>query len=91
MRKPINLCGHDGCGDRAIFQATLVLRGSPIKGAATIRVCEYHRPAAESFVLNDENRTRLANHLVLEGFCDAFIAYGMVKHNAAVEFDRIAS
>jgi hypothetical protein len=91
MRKPINLCGHDGCGNRAIFQATLILRGSPLKGASTIKVCEQHRPEAVGFILNDENRTRLAQLLVNENFCDAFIAHGMVKHNAAVEFDRIAS
>jgi hypothetical protein len=89
--KPLHLCRADGCGDRAIFQATVVLRGSPIKGATTVKVCEAHRPLAEAFCLNDENRTRLTNRLIIEGFCDAFIAYGMVKHNAAVEFDRIAS
>jgi hypothetical protein len=89
--KPVNLCGHDGCGNRAVFQATLILRGSPLKGASTIRVCEAHRLAGEAFILNDENRTRLAQLLVNENFCDAFIAHGMVKHNAAVEFEKIAS
>lgn len=90
-KKPVHLCGADGCNERAAFGATVILRGSPIKGATTIRVCEYHRPLAESFVLNDENRQRLVTHLVLEGFCNYELAYGMVKHNAMVEFDRIAS
>lgn len=89
--KPINLCGHDGCANRAVFQAILILRGSPLKGASTVRVCELHRPEAIGFILNDENRDRLAKLLVAENFCDAFIAHGMVKHNMAVEFDRIAS
>ena len=89
--KPLHICRADGCGERALFQATLVLRGSPLKGATTIRVCECHRPAAEGYVLNDENRSRLVSHLVLEGFCNYEIAQGMVKHNAMVEFDRIAS
>lgn len=79
------------CGAPAIFQATVVLRGSPLKGATTVKVCEAHRQTAGAFCLNDENRNRLANHLIIQGFCDAFTAYGMVKHNAAVEFDRIAS
>lgn len=89
--KPLHICRADGCSDRATFQATLILRGSPLKGATTVRVCESHRSAAEGFVLNDENRQRLVNHLVLEGFCNYDIARGMVKHNAAVEFDRVAS
>lgn len=89
--KPLHLCRADGCSDRATFQATLILRGSPLKGATTIRVCETHRQAAEEFVLNDENRQRLVNHLVLEGFAPYELACGMVKHNAAVEFDRVAS
>jgi hypothetical protein len=91
MSKPINICGRDGCSNRATHQATLILRGSPVKGATTIRVCERHQRAATEFVLNDENRSRLAAHLTLEGYCDALTAYGMVKHNAAVELDRIAS
>jgi len=62
-----------------------------IKGATTVKVCEPHRRMAEAFCLNDENRNRLASRLVLEGFCNYEIAHGMVKHNAAVEFDRIAS
>jgi hypothetical protein len=89
--KPVHLCRADGCSDRAVFQATVILRGSPIKGATTVKVCETHRPMATAFCLNDENRTRLASHLVLNGFCNYELAQGMVKHNAAVEFDRIAS
>lgn len=89
--KPDHICGRDGCSDRATHQATLVLRGSLVKGATTIRVCERHKRAATEFVLNDENRSRLSSHLVIEGYCDALTAYGMVKHNAVVEFDRIAS
>lgn len=89
--KPLHLCRADGCSDRAQFQATLILRGSPLKGATTIRVCESHRRQAEGFILNDENRQRLVNHLVVEGFAPYDIAHGMVKHNAMVEFDRVAS
>jgi hypothetical protein len=37
------------------------------------------------------NRTHLVAHLVLEGSCNYEIAHEMVKHNAAVEFDRVAS
>jgi hypothetical protein len=91
VSKPINVCSRDGCSERATHQATLVLRGSPVKGATTIRVCKWHQRAATEFVLNDENRSRLAHHLLSEGYCDALTAYGMVKHNAFVEFDRIAS
>jgi hypothetical protein len=91
MRKPEHICGRDGCSERATHQARLVLRGSPVKGATTIRVCERHQRSAREFVLNDENRSRLAAHLTLECYCDALTAYGMVKHNAAVEFDLIAS
>lgn len=89
--KPLHICGRDGCGDRAQWQAVLVLRGSPLKGATTIRVCDRHQRAGREFVLNDENRSRLVNHLVIEGFCDALTAYGMVKHNALVEFEPFAS
>lgn len=91
MRKPINLCRHDGCGERAQWQATLILRGSPLKGATTVRVCDRHRKEAEAFVLNDENRDRLVRHLVEENVTTKFIATGMVKHNAAVMFEPFAS
>lgn len=91
MSKPLDLCKRDGCGERAAFEAILVLRGSPLKGETTIRVCERHKRAAREFVLNDENRSRLAAHFVMEGFCDRLTAYGMVKHNADVTFEAIAS
>jgi hypothetical protein len=90
MRKPEHLCSHDGCINRAKWTVELVLLQTPLRGATTIAVCSAHRKAAEEFLLNDGNRTRLANRLVLEGFCDPFTAYGVVKHNTAIEFGRIA-
>lgn len=87
--KPDHICKFAGCCLRAKWHAELVLLGTPLKGATTIRVCSHHRKEAEAFILNDENRTRLCNRLVLEGLADPFIAYGTVKHNAAVRFDRI--
>jgi hypothetical protein len=87
--KPSHLCRHDGCGARALWQAILVLRGSPIKGETTIRVCDGHLKAAEAMLLNDQNRDSLVSLLVNEGFADRFVARGMVKHNAAVAFERI--
>lgn len=89
--KPQHLCGHDGCGERAKWQAVLVLRGSPIKGATTVRVCDKHRRDAECFVLNDENRDRLVALLVSENFAGKFIATGMIKHNAFVEFEPLSA
>lgn len=91
MNKPQHICGHDGCGERAAWQAVLVLRGSPLKGATTIRVCDRHRDDATAFVLNDENRDRLVALLVLENFADKFVATGMLKYNASVEFEPFAS
>lgn len=89
--KPLNICRRDGCGERAVWQATLVLRGSHLKGATTVCVCEKHVNDAREFVLNDKNRDRLVGHLVSENFATKFIAQGMVKHNVGVEFDRVAS
>ena len=85
----LNLCHHDGCGEPAQWHATLILRGSVLKGATTVRVCDKHMEAAEDFVLNDENLGRLVSHLVMEGFCDRLLAEGMVRHNAAVEFNKL--
>ena len=90
MRKPEHLCSHDGCINRAKWTVELILLKTPLRGATTIRVCSAHRGAAEAFMLNNDNRTRLANKLISDGFCDPFTAYGIVKHNSAVWCDRIA-
>jgi hypothetical protein len=87
--KPDNVCHADGCGDLATWRAVLILRGTPLKGDTTLRVCDKHRFLAKNFILNSQNRDRLMSHLVAENFCDIFLAHGVVRHNAAVTFEPL--
>lgn len=89
MKKPNHLCSHDGCIRPAKWACEMLLVGTPLKGHTTLRVCSEHRGAAEAFVTNDDNRTRLANRMISEGLADPFTAYGLAKHNVAIKFDRL--
>lgn len=89
MKKPDYLCSHDGCIRPAKWMCEMYLHGTPLKGHTSLRVCSQHRAAAEAFITNDDNRTRLANTIIREGIADPFTAYGLAKHNVVVSFDRL--
>ncbi|TAL08272.1 MAG: hypothetical protein EPO02_13295 [Nitrospirae bacterium] len=76
-------CRHDNCDSEAIWQAHLILLGSPLKGDTTIKVCAAHLKAAEAFLQNDQNRERLVKLLMDEG-------HGRIPaRDIVVEFRRI--
>lgn len=84
----LGLCHRDGCGEFAKWKARLIFRDTEplIKGRVTVWVCDAHKPDAEAYILNDENRDRLVEHLVDNNFCDRDTAVFMVRHNLLVEF-----
>jgi hypothetical protein len=82
----LGLCHRDGCGEKAIWKARLILKESPLKGRTTVWCCDQHKQDAKDFILNDENRDRLCELLVDNNFCTIYNVRQVVKRFADVEF-----
>jgi hypothetical protein len=84
----LGLCHKDGCGERAVWKARLILRESPhnLKGRTTVWVCDAHKKDARDYILNDQNRAALCQLLVDNNFATIFNVGKLVKTYADVEF-----
>jgi len=85
----LGLCHSDGCGEPAEWSVQLVLRGSAIKASTTLKVCSRHQQKAVAFVLGDDNRKALVNHLVDDNWADHQTATRLVHNGAHIEFEPL--